>query len=164
MQDPGVMFFGGQDWDQCEGDLRNVPENDRTAFVLCLFIVVISDQNIYSHFRGQYANWRTRTQFPKFGWSGFGPHNENPLKILVVPVRRGVVDVAAIEASLPEAMELLVNEVERFVTGQIQISPAEFFTRMLGDPAFQQMVNEPVVQRTQEYFARLWGKGASRSD
>jgi len=144
------MFFGGQDWEQCKADLNNIPEEDRAAFILCLFIVVITDQNIYAHFRDKYGNWRAKTQFPKFGWSGFGPHNENPLKILVVPVKKEFVKLAAVETHLPEAMELFVGEVERFVMGQIQIPTADFFTRMCGDRAFQQMGNERVVQRVQE--------------
>ncbi|OGV68000.1 MAG: hypothetical protein A2283_10695 [Lentisphaerae bacterium RIFOXYA12_FULL_48_11] len=78
MRDSTVVFFGGRDWENVRADLQRIPDIDRPLFILCLLMVVLTDQCLYSYFHDHYSNWRSKTSYPKFGWSGFGPHNENP--------------------------------------------------------------------------------------
>lgn len=96
LNDDAVVFFGGPDRESARIDLSRIPEDDRPKFVLSLFMVVITDQCLYTHFRQTCQMWRRQTNFPKFGWSGFGPHNENPLKILWAPERDGAISAADI--------------------------------------------------------------------
>jgi hypothetical protein len=114
MRDPAVVFFGGPDWEKVAADLANVPEGDRSRFVLCLFMVVLTDQALYTYFRGSYDTWRSKTVFPKFGWSGFGPNNENPFKILWAPEREQVVDTNEMLALVPGFAIFFVNETTAF--------------------------------------------------
>lgn len=81
MGEPGVLFFGGQDWRNVERDLQEIPGNYRPAFVFSLFVITLTDQCIHSHFKESYPRWRSLTNFPKFGWAGFGYHMLN-LRIL----------------------------------------------------------------------------------
>jgi len=114
MRDPAVVFFGGPDWDNVAADLSIVPEQDRSRFVLSLFMAVLTDQALYTYFRDSYDEWRERTNFPKFGWSGFGPHNENPFKILWAPERVSIVDNDELLALVPEFVRFLVEETTTY--------------------------------------------------
>ena len=114
MRDPSVVFFGGADWENVANDLRQVPENDRPQFVLCLFMVVLTDQALYTYFRDSYDGWRRRTNFPKFGWSGFGPHNENPFKLLRASERNQVVSTDSILNLIPRFVRFFVDETTEY--------------------------------------------------
>lgn len=114
MCDPSVVFFGGPDWENVANDLRQVPENDRPQFVLCLFMVVLTDQALYTYFRDSYDGWRRRTNFPKFGWSGFGPHNENPFKLLRASERNQVVSADSILNLIPRFVRFFVDETSEY--------------------------------------------------
>jgi hypothetical protein len=114
MEDERVIFFGGSDWSNVSNDLRRVPEPDRVLFIWCLFMVVLTDQALYTHFYEYYVDWRRITNFPKFGWAGFGPHNENPLKIVWAPERDGVIDADEMMALVPDFTKFFVDETASF--------------------------------------------------
>ena len=110
----GRRFFGGPDWETVAADIENVPRDDRSRFVLCLFMVVLTDQALYTYFRTSYETWRRRTNFPKFGWSGFGPHNENPFKILYAPERANVVDTNNMLFLVRDFVSFFVDETVNY--------------------------------------------------
>ena len=137
MNDPNVLFFGGKEWERVEEDLGNVPESDRLAFVLCLFMITISDQNLYCYFKDAYSVWRNHTQFPKFGWSGFGPHLEDPMKILIVPEDKGLIDVEGNEKLIKEFAEMFYSQADMVADRYgIEVTGREFFEAMTNDPDY----------------------------
>jgi hypothetical protein len=146
MQDPDAVFFGGPDWERCRQDLDGIPAGERARFVLCLFVLVLLDQHVYTSFRPLHAGFRSRHRVPKFGWSGFGPHNENPFKLLVVPVREGLIRLDDLAAAAPEAATLLAEEVAGLLAGTQNPSSDEFYRRLYADPGFGQFAEEPPVR------------------
>lgn len=127
MKDDAVMFFGGKDWESAKTDLNRVPSDDRPKFVLALFMVVISDQCLYRHFNETYQTWRCQTKFPKFGWSGFGPHNENPFKILWAPERDEVISTTEIALILPEFVSFMKSETDCYFSNHLPGIPSKAF-------------------------------------
>ena len=113
-RDASVVFFGGPDWENVAADLATVPALDRTRFILSLFMVVLTDQAFYTHFHESYDAWRRRTNFPKFGWSGFGPHNENPFKVLWAPEREHLIDNNELLALVPDFARFFVDETTTY--------------------------------------------------
>lgn len=137
MNDPNVLFFGGREWERVEEDLGNVPESDRLAFVLCLFMITISDQNLYCYFKDAYSVWRKHTQFPKFGWSGFGPHLEDPMKILIVPEDKGLIDAGGNEKLIKEFAEMFYSQADMVADRYgIEVTGREFFEALTNDPDY----------------------------
>ena len=139
MNDPHVLFFGGRDWQNIETDLEKIPAGQQHYFVLALFMIVVSDQNMYRYFKEQYSTWRSRTMFPKFGWSGFGPHIEDPMKILTVPENHEKIDIDKTVDLIPEFVDFFRNEAEEILARySLDINIEDFFENMLHDPEFQQ--------------------------
>jgi hypothetical protein len=137
MNDPFVMFFGGRDWENFEADINNILEQHRAHFILGLFMIVISDQNLYRYHQNDYVIWREKTLFPKFGWSGFGPHNENPLKILSVPSQNGYLNSEEDIELINDFANFFWDEVGDMVKRyELNVSQIEFFETMLKDVDF----------------------------
>jgi len=133
-----VPFFGGADWKNAASDLGTIPASDRVRFVLALFTIVLTDQALYTNSRDDYERWRRQTAFPKFGWTGFGIHNENPFKLLWASEREGLVDADEMIAAMPEYVDFLVAETARVITTYgLAVSPAMHFDGVLQDAAFQ---------------------------
>ncbi len=137
MRDPAVVFFGGPDWENVAADLSTVPENDRPRFILSLWMVVLTDQALYTYFRDAYEAWRSRTNFPKFGWSGFGPHNENPFKILWAPEREGIIDTDALLALVPNFVRFFVDETSTYFRQHIPaVDVCRYYQAIRGDRGY----------------------------
>lgn len=137
MRDPAVVFFGGRDWESVAADLATVPEHDRSRFVLCLFMVVLTDQALYTYFRDSYDTWRRETNYPKFGWSGFGPHNENPFKILWAPEREQAVNTNEMLALVPEFTRFFVNETRVYFQQHLpEVEIHGYFGAIRGDRGY----------------------------
>jgi len=137
MNDNRVIFFGGPDWENVRSDLEKIPVEDRERFILSLFMVVITDQAIYTHFREKYQSWREKTAFPKFGWSGFGPHNENPLKLLWAPERDGVIDTDKCKNLIPEFVSFWISESKEFFKNIEGLDYKQFFLEAQNDQGWQ---------------------------
>lgn len=137
MHDSSAVFFGGRDWKNVRTDLEGIPERDLPSFILCLLLVVLTDQCLYSHFYEHYSIWRSKTSYPKFGWSGFGVHNENPLHILWAPERANLVRVDDLIFLLPEFTDFLINETCKFIRANLpRVDQGKYFKVMLQDAAF----------------------------
>ena len=117
-------------------DLSLVPEQDRARFVLSLLMIVLTDQCLYARWHDAYATWRKQTSYPKFGWSGFGLHNENPLKILWAPERENMVSVNAVLELMPEFVKFMKQEMTDFIeTNLTQIHAPDFLDSIKRDYA-----------------------------
>lgn len=146
MRDSGVVFFGDPEWSNVRSDLAAVPEADRPLFILSLFMVVLTDQAVYTYFPHSYDTWRMHTRFPKFGWSGFGPHNENPIWILRVPEREGVIASDAVIGLMPEFARFLARETTTtFRQWLPAIDVTAYFNAVRGDKDYAADVGEGTI-------------------
>lgn len=99
-------------------------------------MIVLTDQCLYARWQDVYPTWRKQTNFPKFGWSGFGPHNENPIKILWAPERENVIKVDAVLELLPEFVMFMTQEVKSFFASNLlTMQETEFFESIKCDYA-----------------------------
>ena len=153
-EDENILFFGGPDWEGVSDDLSTVPLIDRPYFILSLLMVVLTDQCIYTYFQGSYTTWKNQTNFPKFGWSGFGPHDENPLKVLWAPEREMVIEPDDIVDILPEFVTFYMDDTERFFTENLpHIVHPDFINSIIHDRAYG--FNEGrIVQSFKDEFER----------
>ena len=98
---------------------------------------MITDQAVYTHFPAAYPAWQRMTRFPKFGWTGFGPHHQDPFEILAVPERAGLVDVAEAVALAPAFAELWVGEVTAWFPRHLpEVGVGGLFASILQDPDY----------------------------
>lgn len=133
-----VPYFGHSWSHDCRG-LENIVGEDRSAFLVCLYFTVLVDQAMHEHFRAHYSRFETLTRYPKF-CHGLGQFQKNPRAILAVPIEKGYVEKAVIEALLPSGMQLFVSEVIAFFRDHMpEISAPEFFEKL----AFDQDVQIP---------------------
>ncbi|MDD2546971.1 MAG: hypothetical protein PHI55_11935 [Burkholderiaceae bacterium] len=114
LRDEAVVFFGGRDWTSVSDDLSKIPSEDRPPFILSLFMVVLADQWWYYYRPNLYDLWRKENSIPKFGWSGLGPHNENPFKLLWAPEKAGLVVVDDVLALLPHFVLFMFWKAQQF--------------------------------------------------
>lgn len=137
MKDETVVFFGGKDWKNVRTDLSRIPAGDRSKFVFALFMIVLTDQCLYTHFKQDYKPWRSQTNFPKFGWSGFGTYNENPLKILWAPEREEVISADEMISILPDFVSFMKSETDSYFSKNLQgISSESFFNALKSDSGY----------------------------
>lgn len=133
-----VPFFGGRDWKNVASDLAGIPPSDRVPFVLSVFMIVLTDQALYTNSPDNYERWRRHTAFPKFGWTGFGIHNENPFKLLWAPERERLVDAEDLIAAMPDFVDFLIAETAQVIAQySLTVAPATHFDGVLRDPAYQ---------------------------
>jgi len=137
MQDSSVVFFGGPDWSNVADDLSKIPYDDRPRFVLSLFMVVLADQCLYTYQRDAYSVWRRMTNYPKFGWSGFGSHNENPLKILWAPEREEAMSARSTIDMMSSFVDFFLTETNKFFTENLpNVNLSDYFNAMRQDAEY----------------------------
>lgn len=149
--DPFLVLFGGRDWAHVQQDLAPIPRNQRAHFVYALLAIVLTDQCIQTYFKSAYPAWREATAYPKFGWSGFGLHNENPYKLVSVAESSGLVDRTALQALLPEFVEFLQDVVHAHFARELPaVDVPQFFQHLLADGinAHQSGTVLPALQAT----------------
>jgi len=120
-------------------ELQRVLKTDITAqnhpyFIFSMFITIASDQIIYTYFPDNYSEFRNYTRYPKFGYCGLGPHNENPLMIVVDAVEKKIVPQETVEKLFSEAAELFIAEIKDFFEKYMcSIQPEDFFRKFITD-------------------------------
>ena len=135
--DASAVFFGGSEWKRAAEDLAGVDPAARPHFILSLFMVIVTEQCLHAHFPPAQPAWRARTGFPLFGWSGFGPHFENPYHILRAPVTAGLVDEAAAVALAPAFAAFFRAEVAAyFAACGLGVRADEFFAALRADATY----------------------------
>ena len=128
--DEYTVFFGKQDWENLNIDIDHIEEENYKYFFLCLFTITIIDLTVFKYFNEQYNAFREITKYPKFGWCGFGPHYENPRKILDLPAEEGYLNIDVI--NLDEYYNFFELELENSVYHH-GIEPIDFINRLLLD-------------------------------
>ena len=100
--------------------MQKVSVGYRHTFLLSLFMIILTDQAVYTYEENLRQIWRKKTMFPNFGHWGFGPHNENPLWILAKADTNAELS-ARVNALMPEFAKFLVEETQ------------EYFAKIFGD-------------------------------
>lgn len=122
-----LVLFGGKNWSSVQNDLAAIDPENRPMFVLCLLLLVATDQCMQTYFKSHYAHWRAQTAYPKFGWTRFGLYNENPLKLLSAPERAGLLDVNATCELMQEFAAFYQRQIHDYVRLHAPELTAELF-------------------------------------
>lgn len=131
-----LPYFGHSWGYDCRG-IENVSEQNRPAFLVCLYFTVLVDQAMHEHFRTHYPRFENLTRYPKF-CHGLGQFQKNPRAILTTPIEKGLADKLTIEAFLLPGMALFVDEVASFFREHMpEIAPSTFFEKLVYDPDVQ---------------------------
>lgn len=134
--DQYTIYFGGMNWENMDNDINHINEEFYEHFFLCLFTITIIDLTMFSHYKNYYDVFRNKMRYPKFGWSGFGPHYENPRKLLDIPFQKGLLKIEKID--LDEYIDLFISETNSFLRSNLnQIRTEDFFNSLLTDKDFQ---------------------------
>lgn len=138
--DANTVFFGGKEWEKLEDDIAFINRENYQHFFLCLFITISIDLTMYTYYRSCYRVFRNRMCYPKFGWCGFGPHFENPCKLLDIPYQKGFIDPKAID--LEAAADLFIKITTRLLNDSPDFPKVQsFLTCMLSDKDFRPTEN-----------------------
>jgi hypothetical protein len=90
--DADTQYFGGFNWADFDQNMASVEQAYQSYFCLGLFWHCILDMTMFSCFKEYYAPFRSRTIIPKFGWSGFGVHYNNPTLLITLPEQKGILN------------------------------------------------------------------------
>jgi hypothetical protein len=146
LNDKDLIQFGGRNWSKVDTDLKDIDVELRPMFVLCLFVLVATDQCMQTYFKQHYANWRAQTAYPKFGWIRFGLYNENPLRLLSVPEKLQLLDAKQTCALMREFVGFYRTLVADYCHVHApQISADAFFSKLLQDDIFSRGEGEVVA-------------------
>ncbi|SAL79277.1 hypothetical protein AWB67_05416 [Caballeronia terrestris] len=77
-------------------------------------MITLTDQCIFTHRQDLYPEWRGGTGYPKFGWCGFGAHQENPFHLLGAPEREGLIDTNEAIERMPAFVDFMICETKRY--------------------------------------------------
>ena len=136
--DKDLLCFGGKDWQRVAQDLAPIALDNRPRFVLSLLAMVLTDQCMQTYFKSSYAHWRVQTNYPKFAWVRFGLYNENPLKLLSVPERAGLLPVVQTLALMPEFVSFYLELVADYLKKNMpHVTPEVFFQSVFKDGIMQ---------------------------
>lgn len=127
-----VPYFGHSWTYDCRG-LESVAEQNRPAFLVCLYFTVLVDQAMHENFRSHYPRFEALTRYPKF-CHGLGQFHKNPRAILATPIEKGFVEKSALEALLSPGMALFVAEVVGFFRDHMpEITHSDFLGKLVCD-------------------------------
>lgn len=135
--DKSTVFFGGREWENCVNDLKVSCHN--SYFALSLFGIVCNDLNMHANFKVHYPKFRSLTQYPKFGWTGFGCHFESPYWLLSKPLELGLVTYE--ESTLADFTSYWKKDASIFF--------AEKMPEIDFDVYFEKLCNDPVFDKTE---------------
>lgn len=144
MNNDPIVFFGGPNWENAVNDLSRIPEEYRPHFLLSLFMITLTDQCLFTHHRHLYEEWRRETNFPKFGHSGFGIHNENPLIILRAPEEKGLIKIDATSEMMPEFVGFFLEETRKLLDKTSSTTNLENYIRSIKNDRDYQ-INEGIL-------------------
>jgi hypothetical protein len=131
-----TRIYGRNNWENIHHDVKNIDENNRSYFFLCLFYITSIDLNMFSHFNQYYKIFRNKTAYPKFGRFGFGFHNEDLKLLFEIPIQNNLLVVDQVD--LNEFIHFFSEETRTFLeTNLEQVTTEDFFRALLSDKDFQ---------------------------
>jgi hypothetical protein len=129
-----TKFFGGMNWADYESNLSKIEPSNKKYFCLCLFTTIATDLNFYTNFKEHYSSFQAITNYPKFGWIGFGVNFEKPYVLIDIPNQLGVDFDKIADLEIEEYVKHHLTISKSFL-GEIKMK--EFFNVMLQDKDFQ---------------------------
>ena len=139
-----IKIIGKHEWADFEKDMQKVPTEKHAEFLLSFFMIVLSDQAIYTHEHDSYYPWRKNTNFPKFGTWSFGLINHNPLLILAKADTDAELSSRVI-AMMPEFAKFLAEETQEYfakIFGD-KVDVKEYFAAILNDNGYKIASQKP---------------------
>lgn len=125
--DNNTIYFGGPNWGNIINDTKDIAKENLEYFCISLFTITVIDLGMFTNINEYYDVFRKNTNYPKFGWIGFGPHYENPKKLLLIPEEKGLVDFSYLKDNFKEYFELLKLECDDFFTNHFENSNTTIF-------------------------------------
>ncbi len=156
---PSDFFFDREEW---KNAVQLMEDNETKAyFIFSMCITVAPDQTMYTYYQKHYGDFRRLTRYPKFGWCGLGPHNENPLLLIQYAIEDNAVDSNYIGRMSKDAAELFVDEIfDFFVNHMPEVDPKEFIENFVNDNNVATISSQSNLVKTfidyiREYVNRL---------
>lgn len=110
------------DFDQHNGHLTAIPEQNLEQFLLFLALEVLMDEAVFTHFAEDYSSFRERTLYPKIDFCGHGRISRNPWSVFsYLPRSR----VKLTSEDLRKAMLLFFSE-QKVMLDDLQLEQASF--------------------------------------
>lgn len=143
-------LFGGHSWSNYKKDIAHVAASNQAYFCVSLFMMVAADQNMHANFREQFEGWDETMKYPKFGWCGFGWHNENPRFLLSVPTEAGVDFSTITQDEIGEAVQFMHQQGNR-ING---LNQEAFFRALVAEDSFNfdHPVSRKLVQAINDHI------------
>jgi len=136
--DSNTLFFGDQDWENINNDIKGIDKNNYKYFFICLFIIIVIDMGIYKYCKNYYKTFREKTMYPKFGNIGFGFSFGNPQKILSIPEKLNFISINVVYDVMENIVELFILECNKYFKENIPtISTNDFILNILNDRDMQ---------------------------
>jgi hypothetical protein len=134
--DTNTIYFGGHRWHNFENDIAGI-RNNHSFFFISLFTIVFIDLTFFTYYRQQYPTFRGLTMYPKFGWTGFGLHYENPKFILIVPEENGFFRGLNQDELIEDFLRNLVKKCDDFFINNFpEIHTRDFLRNTIEDRDF----------------------------
>ena len=150
--DEQTVFFGEKDWKYIEHDLSSISPGKKEYFVICLFTIVLIDLTMFTYFKDQYSVYRKKTNYPKFGWTGFGPHFENPKTIILLPEQLNMVDFLFLKNNVIGYCKWFSAKCEElFGKSDLSINTLDFIQRTIDDEDFK-----PTIYDKESVFGLIY--------
>jgi hypothetical protein len=93
---------------------------------------------MYANFKVHYQKFRSFTQYPKFGWTGFGCHFESSDWLLIKPIELGLVSYE--ESTLTDFTSYWKKDASIFFAEKIpEIDFNVYFEKLCNEPVFDKM-------------------------
>jgi hypothetical protein len=128
----GLVCFDKDAWLEAVKSMEN--ETTKAYFIFSMFITVASDQTMFEYYHDQYKRFDSLTKYPKFGSCGLGPHNENPLYLIIYPIENKIIDSKLISDHLQDASQLFIDEINKFFCDYLDnINSKEFVEHFITD-------------------------------
>lgn len=125
-------YFKQESWLKAVESITD--KTERVYFAFSMLITIATDQTMFTYFKGNYKQFETLTRYPKFGWHGLGPHNQNPFLLLLNPLEAGFLAETDITPVVDEFCTLFVDEINDFTKNHMtNISTKELLGAFIGD-------------------------------
>ena len=145
--DDKYVFIGGSKWENFEKDMQKIPVENQPAFIVSLFMIIFTNQAIYTYERNLHRIWRENTRFPNFGHWGFGPHNENPFWILAKADTDEQLS-QKVQALMPEFTKFLIEKTKSYFVEIFgySIDLMKYFADILSDNGYKISSSKPEAE------------------
>ncbi len=128
---------------EVEDKIQDLVPSNKAYFYFCLFISSCADQNMYSHFKHHYENFRNISKYPKLLPNSFSAVGK-PATILDTAISLKI-----------DFDNITKNELEQFIDTQFQMAPLFLGNSISVKTFFEAMINDSDFQHDSNVFNAL---------